>query len=252
MKRRILTLILTVFTLLALTSLATAVTPFDYSNSSLVASGYLSETTAAQSLQPIWGPGGTIAEPTVAAAISCQSNSTLDTSSGTGARTLFIRGLDATYTEISKTITLSGKTPVTSGTTLFYRVNSGYVASYGSYGHNMGDILCESGGEKIFFMEAGANFSNIPYYTVPKNKTFKITDITLTSPDSPSLMIFLAFKPYGFDWQVLTGWWFISQFNIIFPTSLVFQPKTTVALWYYASASTDAVSATGAWTGVLQ
>lgn len=89
--------------------------------------------------EDIWATGGTFAEPTTAQTMIVTSSSASDTISGTGARTLFIEGLDSSYNIVSETITLNGTSNVNSvGTYTF--INRAYVLTFGSGGTNAGNI----------------------------------------------------------------------------------------------------------------
>jgi hypothetical protein len=54
-----------------------------------------------------------------------------DTAAGTGARTVYVAGLDANYNEIEEVVTLNGQTDVLT-TQSFLHINNAYVATAGS------------------------------------------------------------------------------------------------------------------------
>lgn len=74
------------------------------------------------------------------------STSANDTSAGTGARTIFIRGLLETstgvYEEGSETVTLNGQTSVATSLSTWFRVNLLFMLSSGSTNQNQGEIYC--------------------------------------------------------------------------------------------------------------
>lgn len=76
--------------------------------------------------------------------VKVSSTNANDTSAGTGARTICIQGLDASYNEITETVTLNGTTPVTT-TNTFIAINFAYVATAGSLKCAAGDIYIGSG-----------------------------------------------------------------------------------------------------------
>jgi hypothetical protein len=82
--------------------------------------------------------------PTSAGSVYIASTSTNDTSAGTGARTVFIRGLLETspgvYEEGSETIIMNGQTVVTSSNSNWWRLNLAFVLTTGSSTYNEGDI----------------------------------------------------------------------------------------------------------------
>jgi hypothetical protein len=82
--------------------------------------------------------------PAAALQMTVSSTSANDTSSGTGARTVVIQGLDANYNEVTETVTLNGQTAVTMTASLL-RVNYAYVATAGSGDSAAGDIYIGTG-----------------------------------------------------------------------------------------------------------
>lgn len=67
------------------------------------------------------------------------STSTNDTLLGTGARTIIVKGIDASFNDVTEVINLNGLTPVTS-VNQFYRVNTAFIIAAGSLEVNDGDI----------------------------------------------------------------------------------------------------------------
>jgi hypothetical protein len=67
-----------------------------------------------------------------------------DNATGTGARTVFIEGLDADYNSISETVTLNGRTAVQTVNS-FLRINEAYVASAGTSNSAEGNIYFGTG-----------------------------------------------------------------------------------------------------------
>lgn len=89
--------------------------------------------------EDVWSAGGPYVPPTTARIHGIVSTSANDTEAGTGARTVRITGLDASYAPASETVTLSGTTPVsTTGAYVF--VSEICVLTAGSGGINAGDI----------------------------------------------------------------------------------------------------------------
>jgi len=72
------------------------------------------------------------------------SSSTDDAAAGTGARTVYVEGLDANHREISETVTLNGQTEVLT-TQSFIHINDAYVATAGSGNSAAGDIYFGTG-----------------------------------------------------------------------------------------------------------
>lgn len=123
--------------------------------------------------ETVWGGGGAYAWQAAAAfSLEILSSSTNDASAGTGARTVTVVGLDATWAEQTQTVTLNGTTVVAlTGTWL--RVNSVTVATTGSGGTNAGTLTLRlaSAGATQAVVQIGYGRSDMAIYTVPLGKT---------------------------------------------------------------------------------
>jgi len=111
-------------------------------HSSVLVFGYNPDVDTAE--ETVWPDGGTVPHPTVASVLKISSSSTDDTSAGTGARTVYIEGLDGNYNVVSETVTLNGQTAVNTSNSYLY-VNGFYVISVGSGGANAGNINAGTG-----------------------------------------------------------------------------------------------------------
>jgi hypothetical protein len=94
--------------------------------------------------ETVWPGGGIISHPSAAIQWKVSSSSANDTSAGTGARTVFINGLDANYNQVTETVTLNGQTAVLTTNSLL-RINSAYVATAGSSNSAEGSIYFGTG-----------------------------------------------------------------------------------------------------------
>lgn len=92
----------------------------------------------------VWPYTGILTFPSPAAQLKVSSSSTDDTANGTGARTVFLSGLDANHAEISETVTLNGQTEVLT-TNSYLHINNAYVATAGSGLSAAGDIYFGAG-----------------------------------------------------------------------------------------------------------
>jgi hypothetical protein len=92
----------------------------------------------------VWPHTGVIPFPAAALQMKVSSSSTDDTAAGTGARTVYLEGLDANHREISEIVTLNGQTEVLT-TQSFLHINDAYVASAGSGNSAAGDIYFGTG-----------------------------------------------------------------------------------------------------------
>lgn len=94
--------------------------------------------------ETIWPGGGILTFPESAIQMSVSSANANDTSAGTGARTVYISGLDANYNEVSETVALNGQTAVTTANS-YVHVNDAYVTSAGSGNSAAGNIYIGTG-----------------------------------------------------------------------------------------------------------
>jgi hypothetical protein len=92
----------------------------------------------------VWPYTGILPLPAAALQMKVSSSSVDDTANGTGARTVFVAGLDANYNEISEIVTLNGQTAVLT-TQSFLHINNAYVATAGSGLSAAGDIYFGEG-----------------------------------------------------------------------------------------------------------
>jgi hypothetical protein len=92
----------------------------------------------------VWPYTGIIPLPAVALQMKVSSSSANDTANGTGARTVYVAGLDANHNEIEEIVTLSGQTAVLT-TQSFLHINNAYVATAGSGLSSAGDIYFGTG-----------------------------------------------------------------------------------------------------------
>lgn len=109
---------------------------------SVVVFGYNADVDTA--LETVWPYGGILGFPATALQLSVSSDNTNDTSNGTGARTVYLEGLDANHNTISETVTLNGQTAVTT-TKSYLHINNCYVLTAGSGDSAAGTIYFGTG-----------------------------------------------------------------------------------------------------------
>jgi len=117
--------------------------------------------------------------PTSAVKLEIASTSTDDTITGTGMRTILIRGLDANYDTITEVLELNGRTPVIT-TNNFIRVNFAWGVQAGTGGINAGTIwiadsatdwtdgVPDTNSYKLSIIEAGRGQSAVGVFTAPR------------------------------------------------------------------------------------
>lgn len=129
--------------------------------------------TAAETL---WDGSTAFAYPASALATTVSSGSANDAAAGTGARTVFIEGLNANYVYVSETATLNGQTGVAL-TNSYLRVFKCTAVTAGSGGVNAGIVYVGTGAITTGVpavincqMAVGNNVSMSAMYTIPAGK----------------------------------------------------------------------------------
>lgn len=125
-----------------------------------------------QTEETVWPDGGLIPHPTSASQLTVVSTSTADdgTPGGTGARTIYIEGLNGSYNTVSETVTMNGTTGVTTANSYLY-INQLYVATVGSGGANVGEITLKQSTTLYDLIAAGNNQRTTGHYCVPAGYT---------------------------------------------------------------------------------
>ena len=109
---------------------------------SITVFGYNSDVD--QVVETVWPHGGVLSFPAAALQLSVSSGNANDTANGTGARTVFLSGLNANHNTVSETISLAGQTPVTTVNS-YLHINQCYVATAGSLNSAAGTIYFGTG-----------------------------------------------------------------------------------------------------------
>ena len=127
--------------------------------------------------ETIWTAGGLYAHLDTPAIMKVSSTSANDTANGTGARTVYIVGINSTGGEVNEIVTLNGQTPVNTIHT-YTEIQTATVVSVGSGGENAGNIYIGTGtvtagvtANTFGHILAGENKSLIGHYTVPNGYT---------------------------------------------------------------------------------
>jgi hypothetical protein len=126
--------------------------------------------------ESVWPDGGTVPHPTSASQLTIASSNAADDGSpaGTGARTVYIEGLDASYNVVSETVTMNGTTGVTTTNSYLY-VNQFYVVTVGSGGANAGEITAKVSTTLYDIIGVGENQRTTGHYCVPAGYTAYLT-----------------------------------------------------------------------------
>lgn len=94
--------------------------------------------------ETIWTAGGLYTHTDTPVVMKVSSTSANDTSAGTGARQIYILGINSTGAEVSETVTLNGQTGVNT-THTYTAIQSASVVSVGSGKENAGSISIGTG-----------------------------------------------------------------------------------------------------------
>ena len=97
-----------------------------------------------QTMETVWPNGGLLQFPDAALQLSVSSANANDTANGTGARTVFLSGLNASHNTVSETISLAGQTAVTTVNS-YLHINQCYVETAGSLNSAAGTIYFGTG-----------------------------------------------------------------------------------------------------------
>jgi hypothetical protein len=155
--------------------------------------------------ESIWPDGGTIPHPTVASVLSIVSTDAADDSAGTGARTVYIEGVNDNYEIVHETVTLDGTTPV-STVRMYMYVNQFYVATVGSGGANAGEITAKVSTTLYDLIAAGYNQRTTGHYCVPAGYTGYMTEGVITTGQASGSTSVTAFlKQHGPDGILRVG-----------------------------------------------
>lgn len=165
-----------------------------------------------QTEESIWPDGGTVPHPVVASVLKISSTSANDTAAGTGARTVFMRGLDGGYNVVSETVTLNGQTEVNTTNSYLY-VNEFYVVTVGTGEHNDGTInagtgTVTAGVPAVLYDLIAPTFNNrtTAHYCVPAGYTGYLVNGTISSGQaSGSSAITGYLKQHGPDGVLRVG-----------------------------------------------
>lgn len=149
--------------------------------------------------------------PTVATQLAAASTSTNDVdTSGTGAHTIRVTGLDTNLDLITETITLNGQTETAATTASFLRVLEVKVMTAGSGNANDGKIEIAASSDTATLGEftqpfatvrAGANVSADGTYTIRNNQTGYIMDLVLAAESNKDATLTFEYRePGGSIW----------------------------------------------------
>jgi len=164
-------------------------------------------TNVGQSAETVWIGSSVYSFPASASVLKVSSSSTDDVAtSGTGAWTVRVEGVDASYEAVSETVSLNGQTAVNT-TNSYLRVNKVMVLTAGTGNASAGTIYAgtgtvTSGVPAVVVSQTGSssNESENAFYTVPVGYTAYICRYTVSSGNSTAntySTFQLRIRPYG-------------------------------------------------------
>jgi hypothetical protein len=212
-------------------------------------SGANLSVAAADTPEDIWGDVSTFTgfNATSAQTVSLVSTSVLDTSAGTGARSVRLYGLNQNYELIEETVTLNGTTPVIS-TSQFIRIYFMEIILVGSTSSNQGDIRATQTTSSILLqiMRATGNRSRAACYTIPAATTGYVVgfDAALSLSTAVAGRVAVWTKPQGGygSASYLTSITNTVPATVRFPVYIKLPPKTDVSLRMFSITGTAYVT----------
>ena len=160
-----------------------------------------------QTEESVWPDGGVVPHPTSESQLTIVSTDANDDGdpAGTGARTVYIEGLDEDYEVVSETITMNGTSGVTTTNSYLY-VNQFYVVTVGSGEANAGTITAKVGATLYDIIAAGYNNRTTAHYCVPAGYTaYLLEGIFTAGQDSGSTGVTGYLKQHGPDGVLRVG-----------------------------------------------
>lgn len=156
--------------------------------------------------ESLWDNGGLYVFPPAASVMTVSSSSANDTAAGTGARTVLVSGLNASYVEQQEVISLNGQTAVTTANS-YLRVFQLTTLTAGSGATNAGNIYIGTG--TVTAGVPAAVYAQIPVgfgtnqaaqYTVPAGHTAYLVDIIgscIASATNQNTLLSIRARPFG-------------------------------------------------------
>ena len=179
-------------------------------HSNILVFGYNPDIDSSE--ETVWPNGGLIPHPSAESVLKISSTDATDTAAGTGARTVFISGVDGNYNTVRDTVELNGQTAVNTTNSYLY-VNQLYVVTTGSGGVNAGDInagtgTVTSGVPAVLYdlIAAGFNQRTTGHYCVPAGYTgYMVQGLISAGQASGSTGVTAYLKQHGPDGILRVG-----------------------------------------------
>lgn len=197
--------------------------------------------SAGTSEEDIHYGGGTLTPLTSASTMEAVSDNVDDTSTGAGARTIQIWGVDGSFIEVTETITMNGTTASTATTTSFLRVYRARVITVGTYdGSNTGTVTIRvsGAGATQLVLEPDSGVSQTSHYTVAAGHTAYLLRASVSVDSSKTARIIMSKRintnlvsaPYGAHQHVHTWDGVSAPLEEVFVANHKFQEKEDI--WF--------------------
>lgn len=198
----------------------------------------------------VWDIDAVYAYPSSAIQMKVSSSSGLDTSAGTGARTVRVFGLDQNWELADEVVIMTGQAEKLTDTT-FIRVFRAHVVTAGTGESNAGDIYVGTGtvstgvpATKYAKMLIGNNQTLMSVYTIPANTTGVLLNFFVSTVKNENVTFRLITREEGSVFRTRDKFTLYQQ-NVSSPRyyGVAIPPKTDIEIRGVASTSTSAVSA---------
>ena len=146
--------------------------------------------------ETIWPLGGIY--PTIggsAVQLTISSSSGDDNSTGIGARSLTIQGLDVDYNQISETVDLDGTNSINTSRE-YIAVNRAFVETGGT-SEQVGNISVLSGSANLAYIDSSYRQTMQSHYTIPANHTGYLIQVNCSSTKNDYIQFILYQKTFG-------------------------------------------------------
>jgi len=151
------------------------------------------------SFTPVWALGAALVQPpNTGLFINLRSSVATDiATTGTGARTTYVQGLNTSFNEVEYTAVSNNGTSNASVGTLT-RIQRAYVETAGSSGFNDGQLEFQNAGTQYSSIEIGYGQTLQAMYTVPNAKTAYMTNLKITTSGTKAMVVELRGQ-YGIN-----------------------------------------------------
>ncbi len=176
--------------------------------------------------------------PTTTTKLKIQSASADDNVSGTGARSVYVEGLDASWNIVNETFVPTGTSFTSLGSEDFIRINRCYVLTAGTYGGtNTGNIdIANSSSTDLHRIPGTEGQAVDALFSIPNNYKGLITNLSFVVKDGSFATIILYARengddvtaPYSPKKAIYSLYNLKDSLNVDLPVPLVVPAKTDV------------------------